>query len=74
MAPVMVFVTLCLTMSVFESKGDEHRLNYGIIFQKEKNLEFASENWIHTWRIDIPTEDQIFSKPITLEDTLTCPI
>jgi hypothetical protein len=59
MAPVMVFVTLCLTMSVYESKGDEHRLNYGIIFQKEKNLEFASENWIHTWRIDIPTEDQI---------------
>lgn len=59
MAPVMVFVTLCLTMFVFQSKGNEHRLNYGIIFQKEKNLEFASENWIHTWRIDIPTEDQI---------------
>jgi hypothetical protein len=48
MAPVIVFVTLCLTMFVFESKGDEHRLNYGIIFQKEKNLEFASENWIHS--------------------------
>ena len=29
------------------------------VFQKMQNAQLASENWIHTWKIDIPEEIRI---------------
>lgn len=35
---------------------DAHRLNYGILFQRQKDVQFSSEYWIHTWKIDVPSD------------------
>jgi hypothetical protein len=50
---------LCLSLLLQWSRGDEHRLNYGIVFQKMQDVQLASENWIHTCKIDIPEEIRI---------------
>jgi hypothetical protein len=49
---------LCLSLLIQWSHGDEHRLNYGS-FSKMQDVQLASENWMHTWKIDIPEEIRI---------------
>jgi hypothetical protein len=48
-----------LTCLVTACKGEneyEHRLNYGILFQRQIDIQFSSEYWIHKWKVDIPSE------------------
>lgn len=32
---------------------DEHRLNYGVMFQKQIDVDFASDTWVHTFEIPL---------------------
>jgi hypothetical protein len=31
--------------------GDEQRINYGVIFQKHLNIDFATDYWNHVYEI-----------------------
>jgi hypothetical protein len=33
--------------------GDEQRINYGVIFQKHLNIDFATDYWNHVYEIPI---------------------
>ena len=50
---------ICLSLLIQWSHGDEHRSNYGIVFEQMQDVQLASANWIHTWKIDIPEEIRI---------------
>ena len=48
----MAYMTLRLvvaTLLLSRSMGDEQRINYGVIFQKHLNIDFATDYWNHVY-------------------------
>jgi hypothetical protein len=46
----MAYMTLRLVVAALllsRSMGDEQRINYGVIFQKHLNIDFATDYWNH---------------------------
>jgi hypothetical protein len=51
-----LYLLSCLVTACKGENEDEHRLNYGILFQRQVDIQFSSEYWIHKWKVDIPSE------------------
>lgn len=50
---IWLFVFLIFASFIPFSMQDEHRLNYGVMFQKQIDVDFASDTWVHTFEIPL---------------------
>lgn len=50
----VMLLRLLVYLSVLTfSNGDEYRLNYGIIFPQQKDVDFATDMWTNTFEIEL---------------------
>ena len=62
----MAYMTLRLvaTLLLSRSMGDEQRINYGVIFQKHLNIDFATDYWNHVYEIPMHLYLDLDQKPM----------
>ena len=63
----MAYMTLQLvvaTLLLSRSIGDEQRINYGVIFQKHLNIDFATDYWSHVYEIPMHLYLDLDHKPM----------
>ena len=63
----MAYMTLRLVVATLlwsRSMGDEQRINYGVIFQKHLNIDFATDYWNHVYEIPMHLYLDLDQKPM----------
>ncbi|XP_063415636.1 uncharacterized protein LOC134697349 isoform X2 [Mytilus trossulus] len=61
---VMVILPLSIvgghmTVQASNAEEDIHRLNYGVLFQKQPSLYLSREYWLHTFEVELPSNISI---------------
>ena len=66
MLVLLCFMTMvgnvCASPRPVESQDTVSRVNYGVVFQKQRELYLAQEYWLHTFQVNLP--DLTFDIPI----------
>ena len=61
-----------MTIQSTSSEDNIHRLNYGIIFQKQPQLYLSREYWLHTFEVELPSNVTIEAVPICQATVQAC--
>ncbi|XP_076079746.1 uncharacterized protein LOC143049868 [Mytilus galloprovincialis] len=74
---VMVILPLSIvgghmTVQAINAEEDIHRLNYGVLFQKQPSLYLSREYWLHTFEVELPSNISIQSIPSCTAAVSTC--
>ena len=72
---VMLCLLILMTATVSGSLSpDPHRMNYGIVFEPEAQLQLSKENWIHTFEVQLPEDISMIQLSGCTRDINTCSI
>ncbi|CAC5362606.1 unnamed protein product [Mytilus coruscus] len=74
---VMVILPLSIvgghmTVQANNAEEDIHRLNYGVLFQKQPSIYLSHEYWLHTFEVELPSNISIQSIPSCTSAVSTC--
>ncbi|CAC5362550.1 unnamed protein product [Mytilus coruscus] len=61
-----------MTVQASNAEEDIHRLNYGVLFQKQPSLYLSREYWLHTFEVELPSNISIQSIPSCTSAVSTC--
>ena len=62
--------SVCAPPRSVENQDTVSRVNYGVVFQKQRDLYLAQEYWLHTFQINLP--DITFDIPNCYHSHQTC--
>ena len=69
---LVCLVLIVCQLNQIDANGIEQRLNYGVVFTKDKPLHVAAEMWLHTFEIPMPKYINVPNIGTCHKDNATC--